>query len=49
MSQNGANAFIIASALGHSNTRHTSRYVRVDNNDLLNAFSFSTLKLSKVK
>jgi integrase len=49
MSQNGANAFIIASALGHSNTRHTSRYVRVDNNDLLNAFSFSTLKLPKVK
>ena len=49
MSQNGANAFIIASALGHSNTRHTSRYVRVDNNDLLNAFSFSTLKIPKVK
>lgn len=47
MSQNGANAFIIASALGHSNTRHTSRYVRVDNNDLLNAFSFSTLKHQK--
>jgi integrase len=44
MSQNGANEFTIATGLGHSNTRHTNRYVRVDNNDLKNAMSFNKLK-----
>ena len=44
MSQNGANEFTIATGLGHSNTRHTNRYVRVDNSDLKNAFSFNKLK-----
>ena len=44
MSQNGANEFTIATGLGHSNTRHTNRYVRVDNSDLKNAMSFNKLK-----
>jgi integrase len=47
MSQNGANAFIIASALGHSNIKHTGRYIRVDNKDLLNAMSFNTINIKE--
>lgn len=41
MSQNGANAFIIAAGLGHSNIRHTNKYVRVNNEDLTKALSFT--------
>lgn len=41
MSQNGTNAFIIAAGLGHSNLRHTNKYVRVNNDDLIKALSFS--------
>ncbi len=41
MSQNGTNAFIIAAGLGHSNLRHTYKYVRVNNEDLKKALSFS--------
>lgn len=47
MSQNGANAFTIASGLGHSNIKHTSRYVRVDNKDLLTAFTFNTINIKE--
>lgn len=47
MSQNGTNAFIIASVLGHSNIKHTGRYVRVDNKDLLNAMSFNTINIKE--
>jgi integrase len=41
MSQNGTNAFIIAAGLGHSNLRHTNKYVRVNNDDLRKALSFT--------